>query len=478
MEDDSDNYIVVDHKIYTKFYTWLSKAPEESKIGIFGDYDVDGIMSTAMMCKMLKVLKYTNVHVKLPSRYREGYGCSEEIFKYFQQEGCEYLIVLDSGTNSLEMAIQYFGDKVLIVDHHQADTEKQPHPQLINPVIDNGDLHPVSTTGLVLQFAMCVGLFPALIALQNEILVAAALSLLSDSCYLTVFTRRVIKKGIAIMNSKDSPEWIMRLCASLDMTEVTQKDLQFKIIPIMNAAGRLELPDSVYNCVVNGAGWREPVMLNKNRQMMTAALVKETEFLQFKNICVYYKPVIPIGLVGLVAANLASKHKIPAIVLTKTKDKLSWEGSARSVDGIDLLETVKKEAGDLLEGIGGHKMAFGLTTKDPAALKERLEKVSEFITFETLQVQTVDITVKDIGQELRARLQDEGPYGQGFPEPLFSVEGKLEMISSTNKGCVASLSDGKNCKHCFVKSGVDLNKNKHIVSVVDAFGDFDCVVVE
>jgi len=178
-----------------------------------------------------------------------------------------------------------------------------------------------------------------------------------------------------------------------------------------------------------------------------------------------------------VAANLASKHKIPAIVLTKTKDKLSWEGSARSVDGIDLLETVKKEAGDLLEGIGGHKMAFGLTTKDPAALKERLEKVSEFITFETLQVPTVDITVKDIGQELKKRLQDEGPYGQGFPEPLFSVEGKLEMISSTNKGCVASLSDGKNCRHCFVKSGVDLNKNKHIVSVIDAFGDFDCVVV-
>jgi single-stranded-DNA-specific exonuclease len=419
-------------------------------VAIFGDYDVDGACSSALLATFLQACGCPFI-IHIPDRLFEGYGPNVEAIRALAAAGAKLLVTVDCGTTSFEpiAEAQKLGLDTLVIDHHQAPEELPPAYAIVNPnrLDDLSGLGHLCAAGVVYMVIVALnralrqrGFWttqrPAPDLLAELDLVA--LATIADVVALKGLNRAFVAKGLAVMRARGRP-------GLRHLFDVARADgpprpyhLGFLIGPRINAGGRIgdaALGAKLLMMRDEDEASRIAVeldRLNTERQGIEIATLAEAEAeamaslgLEEQGACVVtagdgWHP----GIVGLVAARLKEKFRRPAFAIAMNGK--TGTGSARSIPGVDLGRVVRAavDEGLLVKG-GGHAMAAGLTiSRDKlvdfrAYLEERLsEIVARARSNDSLSIDAA-VTAAGATPELMRMLEQAGPFGQGNPEPVF-----------------------------------------------------------
>lgn len=427
----------------------ISQAIENrQRIVICGDYDVDGVTSTALLVAILQEFENYPAYI-VPLRLEEGYGLSQKAVERALDKANQpdLFIALDCGTNSID-AVRHIldaGCDMVIIDHHQAKETLPEEALLVNPHVNDRDHQnhcQLCTVGLV--FKLAHGLLKVRRELGDkrafEIKLRNYLDLVSmgtvaDMVPLRRENRTFARIGLQVLSETTRPglRQLMRVSGVSPRHGVNPVDVSFRIGPRINASGRLAdasvaveliLSDDPSFCMETSLKLDS---FNRERQeierSMTDSAMKQIKETQSdrSGFVVYGDDWHP-GVVGIVASRVSRSFNRPAIVLGREGELA--KGSGRSVDGVDLVEVLAPFS-DRLESWGGHPMAVGISIK--------ADRVDEFARFfdkalnEYLAAHSVERTLnisswirtEDINTQLMDDLSRLEPFGQANPEPIF-----------------------------------------------------------
>jgi len=418
-------------------------------IGIFGDYDVDGACSSALLADFFKATG-TPFIIHIPDRIFEGYGPNKEAIALLVQAGVTCLVCVDCGTTSHAPLAEAkrLGLDTIVLDHHQAP-EALPEALIVNPnrLDDLSGLGALCAAGVAFMVLVALnrrlreaGFWSASRPVPEllESLDLVALATVADVASLTGLNRAFVVKGLAVMQRRGRPGLKALFdCAGLEGPPQSYH-LGFLIGPRINAGGRIG--DAALGarllCLTDEAEARRIAedldRLNHERRALEAVTVEAAEAEAFKAALeagegaaiITAAPDWHPGIVGLVASRLKEKFNRPAFAIAF--DGEIGMGSARSILGVDLGRVVRAavEAGLLIKG-GGHAMAAGLTIRREqlaafkafveAHLGEAVASAREGAAFSI----DASLTASAATPELFRKLEQAGPYGQGNPEPVF-----------------------------------------------------------
>ena len=421
------------------------------RVAIFGDYDVDGACSAALLSEYLNACGLETI-VHIPDRVTEGYGPNIEAIRGFAAQGATLVVTVDCGAVSgepFEVASQ-LGLDVIVFDHHQAPEALPKTAALVDPNRED-DL-----SGLGYLCAAGV-VFMALVSLNRALreagfwnggkgpdLIAAldlvALATVADVVPLVGLNRAFVVRGLAVMRERRRPG----LAALFDVAGADGPPrpyhLGFMIGPRINAGGRIGNAAlgvrllTAANDLEARAIAAELDRLNRIRQQIEIEALAEAEAeallalgLEERGAAVVVAGATwPPGVVGLLAARLKERFERPAFALTLAGGHAT--GSGRSIAGVDLGRAVRAaiEAGIAIKG-GGHAMAAGVTLMSErlgdwrAFLEERLGEAVTKARAEAALTIDAALTANAATPELVHRLEAVGPYGAGAPEPMFAL---------------------------------------------------------
>ncbi|MGQ0559247.1 MAG: single-stranded-DNA-specific exonuclease RecJ, partial [Sphingosinicella sp.] len=452
-------------------------------VTIFGDYDVDGATSAALLIRLLRALG-CDPKAYIPDRLMEGYGPSGEALLRIIEGGTKLIVTVDCGAQAFEAlaAARAAGADVIVVDHHQCATRLPDGYAIVNPnrldeepeVAAHGHLAAVGVAFLLgaalLRELRARGYFegreePKLI----ELLDLVALGTVADVAALKGLNRAFVAQGLKLMARRGN----IGLAALADAARLTRApachELGFAFGPRINAGGRVGKSDLGVRLLTSEdeaeaqAIAAELDRLNEERRAIEAQVCEAAEALGESQgnravITVAAKGWHP-GVIGIVASRLKEKWSRPAMVIALADDG-TGKGSGRSVGGADLGAAVlaAKDAGLLIAG-GGHKMAAGLTVAE-----DKVEALADFLE-ERLAADvaksrdgrelSLDAVVAPAGvcPELCDALDGGGPYGQGWPAPRVATGPvsivKADLVGSTRPRhvrLIAAGEDGKRLK--------------------------------
>lgn len=416
---------------------------EREPIMVYGDYDVDGTTSVALVYSILA--RYTDriIHY-VPDRYAEGYGVSFRGIDHAGENGVKLIIALDCGIKAIEK-VAYAKEKgidFIICDHHTPGEQLPEAVAVLDPKRKDCGYPYKELSGCGIGFKLMQAFVesngnnePLLNALQ-ETLDLVAISIGCDIVPITGENRILAYHGLKRLNEHPRREGIKALLEMSGMRRpLTITDLVFMLGPRINAAGRMEHgQQAVELLLAKSAGEASNIanLVNANnlkRQDQDKAITDEAlgmfsteEGLKDAWSTVVYNPDWHKGVIGIVASRLIENHYRPTVVLTKSNGKVS--GSARSVKGFNVYDALDA-CGDLLEQFGGHMYAAGLTM-DPAnveAFKQRFEEVVRSTMDESLRVpeQEVDLELgaEQITPPFTRALQGMEPFGPENMRPVF-----------------------------------------------------------
>ena len=409
------------------------------KITIVGDYDCDGICASAIMKIAINKLGGKNVTVRLPKRFSEGYGLSEKIVDEID-EGL--LITVDNGITAFD-AIEKAKEKgltVLLTDHHlPAEDGRIPNADLIinpNAIPDSADFSGYCGAGIA--YKICELLLSSKYAsLATKLKSLAAIATVADVMPLVEENRSIVKNGLVDMTkSAGRTAGLGALLKLLDLNfHINEKNIGFKIGPIINAPGRLfdNGAERSFKLISNNHSLEEAqedaaelIKINEERKSIKEKELKIIEqnivdnCLIGDNIFVIYEPELTEGLVGIYAGNIAEKYGVPCFVLTNSDDPEILKGSGRTAKGINI-KTVLDEKSALLVKYGGHAEAAGISVKmddfedfRAAMLRSvpKLDEASDDVFYD------IETSVENMAETLD-ELAIYAPYGQGNPEIVF-----------------------------------------------------------
>ena len=422
-----------------------------SYILVFGDYDVDGLTSTALFYNLLKEIGAKRVIPIVPER-TEGYGLSPEIVKKFANytEGKGLIVALDNGTKevkTVELA-KKLGLEVVIFDHHTPG-DTVPDAVIVNPKLHKKApqyLKDLSTVGLVFLF----GLFLEKKGFElnaKRFLDLVALGTVADVSPLSELNFKLVREGLKLLSQKRSSS-----LGLLHMVErfynkapFSENDLAFKFVPRLNAFGRMDSARLGLKFLLTSQRetakrlYEEMENLNFHRrrltQQLTQKIVRKFRGKAPKGI-VYASREIKKGVSGIIAGRLTSMWGVPSVVFAS--DGEVAVGSARSPQGLNIVKILEKLS-PLLERWGGHSQAAGLSVK--------VEKLEEFKEAFLQEVQKVSWEPPEIGidfpieptkfkemPQLLELLKILEPYGSGNPYPTFVFEDILTDFVRTPYG--------------------------------------------
>ena len=393
-----------------------------SRFHVFGDYDVDGLTSAAIVQTALTRLG-KKVTASLPSRFGGGYGLSREVVEDAREKGAEVLLVVDSGISACDAAraARQAGIEIWILDHHEPLGEIPEAEILVDPCLIP-EAPPLSAAGLALVFAE--HLLPGL---WDELSDLAALGILADQVPLTGANRRIVQEGIERLNTSPRPGLAALLERSGRGRRVTAAEVPFRIAPRLNSVGRLGAPDLGLRLLLADPAHAhllagEVEALNDERRRLLDALLDEAARATGE---VGGAAVVAVaghgwhrGLVGIVASHLADRHGRPAFVVTVEGDRA--QGSARAPRGMDVT-AILEEAAPLLERFGGHRQAAGFELQ-PSDVPAFVASLRALPAMEP-PAQRVDalVTRTEVDAGLAAAIAAFEPFGPGFEEPVFAM---------------------------------------------------------
>lgn len=425
------------------------------KIAIFGDFDVDGATSSAVLFRFLKACG-VEAPIYIPDRLSEGYGPNLEAMKTLQAGGAEIVFMLDCGTTAHQI-VQEARDlalKIVIIDHHEAEETLPPADHIINPKRkdDESGYNMLAACGVT--FLSCVainkvlrerGFFKGTEPDLKSLLDIVALGTVCDMVPLVGPNRLFVRVGFSQMQKTTNPGLKALIQVSQLKNEITPTDAGFALGPRINAGSRVHKADLGARLLTSGdpeeakgIAWTLEDCNGKRKtiqQSMEREAIKKVE-----DLALHKDSVIVVdgddwhpGLSGLVAGRLKDQYGKPACVVTYAENMegvREGRGSGRSVAGVHIAESfmAAREAGLLVKG-GGHAMAGGFTV-----LPENLEALRAFLVAHVEAQQGDDIphveTVVDSVLSVRGvqtqfiRMMDAqvGPFGQGHEEPLFLLQ--------------------------------------------------------
>jgi single-stranded-DNA-specific exonuclease len=422
-------------------------------VAIFGDYDVDGACSSALLNRFLAHHDVAS-RIYIPDRLFEGYGPNVSAIEMLVREGAQLIITVDCGTTSFEplAAARKLGADVLVIDHHQAD-ERLPNVQaVVNPnrqddVSGQGMLCAAGVVFLVLVATVRElrrrGFYsdvrePDLLALLDLV----ALATVADVVPLTGLNRAYVKKGLAVMRARENVGLTALADAAGLTTPPTPYHLGFILGPRINAGGRIgnaALGAALLSTTDTVEAQRIAELLNRlNKERKDIETLMLEEALAMADRQMTDDPSRPIiivasetwhkGIVGLVASRLVERFRRPACVIAWEEAARSGEGtgSLRSIPGVDLGAAVRAAVatGLLLKG-GGHAMAAGLTVTRQGlpALEHHFLTHLGAATINASEAASLEIDAALVASGATIELMDlielASPFGQGNPEARF-----------------------------------------------------------
>ncbi len=415
---------------------------ENENILIYGDYDVDGITSVALVYGFLRNF-YGHLNYYIPDRYKEGYGLSKLGIDWAKDNGYTLLISLDCGIKAVEMTdyASSLGIDVIISDHHLPGLELPRAFAILDPkILDSGyPFKELSGCGVGFKLLQAVcdrkHLDPDLL---YDYLDLVAVSIAADIVPIVGENRILAYHGLKKLN--ENPRLgLQALMRHAGMTEeVNVSGIVFGIGPRINASGRMDHAKTAVDLLL-ADNYREIDILAENLDIRnnerrnydtiitTEALemIENDERLKSAKSTVLFKDSWHKGVIGIVASRCIDKYYRPTVILTESNGKAT--GSARSVDGFDIYEAIA-ECSDLLDQYGGHMYAAGLTLSvdNITAFREKFERiVSEKLTDDHLTPIIeidADIDLDEIDFKLFEILKQMAPFGPGNPQPVFTSE--------------------------------------------------------
>ena len=429
----------------------------KEKIGIFGDYDVDGATSTAILGQYFRSLKI-NFEIHIPDRKTEGFGPNEKAFSKFVKNGVNLIFTVDCGTLSFEP--MNFAKKkntdVIILDHHQSEVKLPCAHSIVNPnrFDDRSELNYLCAAGVCFLFLIALNKRlrdqnwfssnnidePDLIGILDLV----ALGTVCDVVPLIGLNRAIVRQGLKVLKRKKNLGLKTLIEISSIENNITAYHLGYVLGPRINAGGRVGKSTHGANLLLNDNA-RETFKLaselnnyNKERQILESELLNKILNTNYQNKS---DPVIILhgenwheGIIGIIAARVKEKFNKPSIIISVNLG--IGKGSARSIYGFKIGSTVigAVQAGLLVKG-GGHKMAAGFTID-----MKRIEEFKEFVykRFKSINMNLEDekkyyfdseIAPSAVNIDFFEKINLLAPFGSGNTEPRFLIQ-DLKVVNS------------------------------------------------
>lgn len=401
------------------------------KITIYGDYDADGITSTAIMVETLGILG-ADVHYFIPNRFKEGYGPNLDNYKKIVADGTKLIITVDNGVTGVD-EVAYAkteGVDTIITDHHTFQ-EKVPDSYALVHCNYPGQTYPFDDyCGAGVAYTLCRKLMEDPLP---ELLDLVMIGTIGDMVKVSGEGHIIVKRGLEIFNRTDRPGLrALVKSAGLKLGNLDETDIGFNISPRLNATGRLDNASLAVELLLADDEFEAKQLadkieeLNNKRRELTQEVyesclnqVKMNNW-QRSNTLVLYDPDFHEGVLGLVANKIATTLHKPTLVLTKN-DQGEVKGSGRSGKNFNLfnaLNPLKK----LFTKFGGHDFACGLSMNEDKIpeLREKLES-GFHVEQESAEEYDFELNLKDLSLDTLEQINQAGPFGTDNPKPVFSI---------------------------------------------------------
>ena len=452
---------------------------------IFGDYDVDGVTSTALLLEVLRPLGW-RVDFYLPNRMDEGYGLSADgVENCLKKFPTSLLLAVDCGSTAVDTikTLKARGVDVIVLDHHQISNPPPDAVALVNPQVGvqasacseqpkgwTPTFTELCSAGLAFKLAHAIvkrgretGLPGAAEFDLKPLLDLVALGTIADIVPLTGENRILVSAGLEWLNKTRRPGLVTLKAVAQTPEKIGAYEVGFQLAPRLNAAGRLETAEeSLHLLLAKNPEAALPLAQsldsrNRERQKIEKAIVEEVRGIvrskfnpQTDFVIVEGQLLWHIGVVGIVASRVLQEFYRPTLILGGEGGE--WRGSGRSIAGFDLAAALR-ECGDLLLRHGGHAMAAGLSIapENIDLLRQRLNEIARFkLKPEDLQPPLrldAEVGVDEINLDSLAELDKLKPTGQGNPALQFcarnlSHQRPLQRIGAEKRHVKMWVTDG------------------------------------
>lgn len=422
------------------------------KIAVYGDYDADGVTSTAMLYSYLET-RGADVIFYIPQREGEGYGMNIGAVEYLKEQGVSLIVTVDNGISSVQEVARAneLGIDVVVTDHHR--------PQAILPdAVAVVDAYRPDDTSPYKHFSGVGIAFKLLMALEDgagdveDLLEAysdlAAIGTIGDIVPLTGENRTLIRAGLERLSQSDRPG-VQALLenAGIAGKALTSTNVAFTLVPRINATGRMGAPERAVRLLISGYEEEaevlsEEICADNEERRRVEAEIAEAAFADIEAKGYMKDRVVVVdgenwhhGVIGIVASRVTERCGKPCMIISRGETEA--KGSGRSIEGFSLFEAICA-CGDLLLKFGGHPMAAGITLK-PENIEAFRKRINQYAAehFPQMPTQTVTLDCKlnpaALSVSMAQSLTQLEPFGNGNPQPVFGLF-NMELSNITPVG--------------------------------------------
>ncbi|SIQ20637.1 exonuclease RecJ [Peribacillus simplex] len=437
------------------------------KIRIFGDYDADGVTSTTVMMTALTRLG-ADVDFYIPNRFTEGYGPNPMAFRLAADQGVKVLITVDTGISAVDEAklAGELGMDYILTDHHEPGPELPEALAIIHPKLEDSSYPFKELAGVGVAFKLAHALLGEM---PEDLLEIAAIGTIADLVPLQGENRVIAAKGIEQLRLTRRPGLVALMkVANVQQEALNEESIGFAMAPRINAVGRLGDADPAVDLLMSQSLEEATELaheindINKERQEMVAAMAEEAIAEVEENFPPESNGVLIIGregwnagVVGIVASKLVERFYRPTIVLSYDREKGLAKGSARSIAGFDLFQSLSA-CREMLPHFGGHPMAAGMTLKieDVQELRDRMNLIAkeqlneeDFIPITNLDRAT---TLAEVSIQTIQEMSLLAPFGVTNPKPKILIDSvqlsSVRKIGANQNHLKVQLEDGEKHK--------------------------------
>ncbi|MEL6222617.1 MAG: single-stranded-DNA-specific exonuclease RecJ [Cyanobacteria bacterium J06627_8] len=425
----------------------LSKAiAQHVKIAVCGDYDADGMTSTALLIRAMRQLGATLTY-DIPSRMSEGYGINERIVEDFHQAGVGVLLTVDNGIAAYApiARARELGLSVIVTDHHDIPPTLPPANAILNPKLTSPDSLYRGLAGVGVAYLLALSLAEFMGHEENlapTLLELFTLGTIADLAPLTGVNRGWVQQGLALLpqSTIEGVKALMQVSGLSDETTALKPEaIGFRLGPRINAVGRIGDPSVVIELLTTDDPGHALDMamkceqINQRRRDLCTQIEQEAiaciEARQpdvlTERVLVVVQPGWHHGVIGIVASRLVERYGVPVFIGTyEDEEQQTIRGSARSIPEFHIFHALQF-CGDVLERFGGHRAAggFSLQTSELSAFELRLQVFANmYLLPEHLKpLVTVDVqaSLSDLTMELYRQIDQLHPCGVDNPDPVF-----------------------------------------------------------
>lgn len=441
---------------------------EFERIAVYGDYDADGVTSTALLYSYLE-MQGADVVYYVPNRHTEGYGLGYEAIDKLSRMGVKLIITVDNGISAVEEA-KYINElemELIITDHHLPSDTLPKAVAVVDPHREDCSLEFKDYAGVGVAYKLICALEGGENEITESFIDLVAIGTIADVMPLIKENRETVRRGVASLADPNR----VGIQALLEVSGLSEKKLTaisvaFGICPRINAAGRMGSAERAIRLLLS-EDYDEAVMLaqeineeNSLRQQTEQEIliraveqIENNPIWQYQNVLVVSGEGWHDGVVGIVASRLVEKYGKPTLVISV--DGENAKGSGRSIDGFNLYEALSS-CTESLSNFGGHTLAagIGLKTESIGIFREEINRYADSIEM-PFPIQTIDFKLNPacVNTEMLETVEQLEPFGAGNPQPVFG----LYNMTVTD---IQPIGNGKHLRITLERNGVSLTAVK------------------